>query len=742
MAHYHFAVLTDRPDAADQDGPIARSLRHRRSRRDRREGPLADADGLTPSAWLRGRIVADRVVAAAVAVLTAPVVIVLAVLIRRADGDPPLIRVRRVGRNGTPFGMWKLRSMRAASPQGLAAGSALTNGTDDERITPIGRRIRSYHLDELPQLWNVAMGDMSLLGPRPETPEFVDLHDARWLEVLSVPPGIAGPTQLIVGDWEREVISASTDGSGYRSAVLPAKLAIDRWYLHAASPTTDLLVAGTLMRRFLPGNEAWTLRHRVFADVPAAAPAHAFLRAHQAARSASRASVGPASAGAPPWSRWRERLAHELDARVARRTAADPMLAVKPMAHRRVWVAQMDGEVVLYDAAHGLAHHLSVEAAIVWQRCDGTATVAAMAAELADALGVEPEQMLRDVTTVVLQLIEAGALVDSDADAAGTSVVRSGVVAIGCGEPPARPTVCDADPSTDRAGAHVTRTFDALGYRFRLRVDDARVARPLEVGLASFAVDSEPDHEYVIGAAQHDDKAHLWRDGEHLETFGPTDDVLGTVFWHINQHAIAATRFLAVHAAAVEIDGGIIVMPGAAGAGKTTVAAALVADGFDYVTEEVVALDTATGEIAPFPWPFRLEVGSQPLFAHLQPEPGEQIPPGNTWFVHPDQVRPDSASSGGTARAVVVPAYRPGAELLLETLTPAKTLLTLLSAAMNLDAIGHDGFLRLVDLAWSVPGYRLEYGDLADARPVIGAIGSGDGPGQSVASTGGAAFPD
>lgn len=75
--------------------------------------------------------------------------------------------------------------------------------------------------------------------------------------------------------------------------------------------------------------------------------------------------------------------------------------------------------------------------------------------------------------------------------------------------------------------------------------------------------------------------------------------------------------------------------------------------------------------------------------------------------------------------SVVVPAYRPGATVLFDPLTPAETLLHLLSGTMNLGRIGHEGFLRLVELAWSVPGYRLEYGDLADASETIrGALAS------------------
>ena len=210
----------------------------------------------------------DRAIAAVLAVLTAPVVAVLAVLVRRHDAGPSLITVPRVGRDGRTFDMWKLRSMRAATSDGRAAGAALTS-SDDDRITPIGARMRSLHLDELPQLYNVVRGEMCLLGPRPEAPAYVDPSPA-WTDVLRVPPGIAGPTQLVVGDWERTQIDSDRDGDAYRRVVVPVKLAIDAWYVSNASAALDLLVLSSLVRHVLPGPEHPGLLRRVSAAVPSA----------------------------------------------------------------------------------------------------------------------------------------------------------------------------------------------------------------------------------------------------------------------------------------------------------------------------------------------------------------------------------------------------------------------------------------------------------------------------------------
>ncbi len=135
------------------------------------------------SRYLRVRIVADRVLAALLLVPCAPVIAVLGWLIHRHDGGPALIAVPRVGLKGEELRMWKLRSMRAETADGRATGIGLTSA-GDSRVTPVGRRLRAYHLDELPQLFNVVRGEMTLLGPRPEAPEYVDVDDPEWTAVL------------------------------------------------------------------------------------------------------------------------------------------------------------------------------------------------------------------------------------------------------------------------------------------------------------------------------------------------------------------------------------------------------------------------------------------------------------------------------------------------------------------------------------------------------------------------------
>lgn len=217
------------------------------------------------SRWLAFRVRLDRVLAAIALVGAAPVLAICAVLVKR-DGGPAFVRVPRVGRHGRTFGMWKVRTMTAATPDGVASGPSLALGERDARITPIGAKLRRWRLDELGNLLNVVSGDMALLGPRPEAPEYVDLDDPRWQQVLAAPPAIAGPTQVLVEAWEQELLS--TGGvDAYRADVLPVKLAVDAWYVRAARPSDDLAVLRSVLG-WVGRRRSRTLLARVRPQVP------------------------------------------------------------------------------------------------------------------------------------------------------------------------------------------------------------------------------------------------------------------------------------------------------------------------------------------------------------------------------------------------------------------------------------------------------------------------------------------
>jgi lipopolysaccharide/colanic/teichoic acid biosynthesis glycosyltransferase len=191
--------------------------------------------------------VCDRLGALAGLVLLSPVLVAIALAIVIENGRPVLFRQRRVGRYGEPFELVKFRSMRV----GLS-GTRITAG-QDRRVTRVGSVLRRYKLDELPQLWNVLKGEMSLIGPRPEVPAFVDPRDARWRELLEVRPGIADLASLVYRNEEELLGGAADPERRYRDVIQPAKMALSLHYIRIRSLWQDMrLLAVTLRYSFVP----------------------------------------------------------------------------------------------------------------------------------------------------------------------------------------------------------------------------------------------------------------------------------------------------------------------------------------------------------------------------------------------------------------------------------------------------------------------------------------------------------
>lgn len=159
----------------------------------------------------------------------------LAWLARRSTGGPGFFRQERVGRDGTSFEILKLRTMRPEGPDGTTVTVA-----GDPRITKAGAFLRRTKLDELPQLVNVLRGQMSLVGPRPDVADFVDLADPQTRTILSVPPGITGPASLVFRD-EEALLGAQADAERYNlESLLPAKARINEHYVHSWRFSRDL----------------------------------------------------------------------------------------------------------------------------------------------------------------------------------------------------------------------------------------------------------------------------------------------------------------------------------------------------------------------------------------------------------------------------------------------------------------------------------------------------------------------
>lgn len=165
-----------------------------------------------------------------------PLFILMAILIRTREGHPVFFRQHRVGRSGKPFLIWKFRTMKVGKQGSLITVSG------DSRITLTGKIFRKWKLDELPQLLNVVSGTMSLVGPRPEISEFVDLENPEWQEILTIRPGITDWATLRNFDEEQVLVTATDPEHHYKNHILPSKMKISLHYVRNRSLREDLRI--------------------------------------------------------------------------------------------------------------------------------------------------------------------------------------------------------------------------------------------------------------------------------------------------------------------------------------------------------------------------------------------------------------------------------------------------------------------------------------------------------------------
>lgn len=180
-------------------------------------------------------------------IILSPVFIILAVWIKADSRGPVFYRQVRVGRNNRDFRLFKFRSMRPDSDKlGL-----ITVGGHDPRVTRSGYYIRKYKLDELPQLINVFIGDMSLVGPRPEVRKYVDMYTPEQMRVLSVRPGITSLASIRYRN-ENDILAAADDPDrAYIERVMPDKIAIDLEYVDRATLWDDIKLIFSTFREII-----------------------------------------------------------------------------------------------------------------------------------------------------------------------------------------------------------------------------------------------------------------------------------------------------------------------------------------------------------------------------------------------------------------------------------------------------------------------------------------------------------
>jgi lipopolysaccharide/colanic/teichoic acid biosynthesis glycosyltransferase len=184
--------------------------------------------------------------------LLLPLMAGIALLVKLTSAGPVLFRQERIGKQFQRFWIYKFRTMVADAP---SAGRAITVG-DDPRITRVGRLLRQTKLDELPQLWNVLRGDMSLVGPRPEVPRYVEMFRDDYQEILAIRPGITDLASLRFRNEAAVLAKAEDPEREYCEHILPEKLRLAREYARRSSLSFDLLlIARTLGVAFRTGDD-------------------------------------------------------------------------------------------------------------------------------------------------------------------------------------------------------------------------------------------------------------------------------------------------------------------------------------------------------------------------------------------------------------------------------------------------------------------------------------------------------
>lgn len=183
------------------------------------------------------KFVFDRICALLGLIILCPILLLISIAIKiKMPNGPILFRQKRVGRNGRYFVMYKFRSMI------VNHGGSSVSVAGENRITPLGAKLRKYKLDELPELWNVLIGDMSFVGPRPDVPGYADKLQGIDREVLKLRPGITGPASLKYRN-EEEILASVENPQQYNDDVIfPDKVRINLYYLNNYSFFTDLKI--------------------------------------------------------------------------------------------------------------------------------------------------------------------------------------------------------------------------------------------------------------------------------------------------------------------------------------------------------------------------------------------------------------------------------------------------------------------------------------------------------------------
>jgi lipopolysaccharide/colanic/teichoic acid biosynthesis glycosyltransferase len=180
----------------------------------------------------------DIIFALVMLLLFSPLFVALACWVSIDSRGGVFFGQERIGLDGKPFKLWKFRTMKPHSEK----GGQLTVGASDSRITRAGYYLRKFKVDELPQLWNVVLGDMSVVGPRPEVPRYVALYSPEQRRVLSIRPGITDYASLRYFEESDILAKSANPEETYIREIMPTKLALNLEYVHKHSFAGDLAI--------------------------------------------------------------------------------------------------------------------------------------------------------------------------------------------------------------------------------------------------------------------------------------------------------------------------------------------------------------------------------------------------------------------------------------------------------------------------------------------------------------------
>ena len=182
------------------------------------------------------KIIFDKIFSLLGLISLSPVMLAVAILIRiKMPGGPVIFKQKRVGQYGKLFTVYKFRSMKVA-------GEGITSiaSKEENRITPLGKKLRRYKLDELPELWNVLKGDMSFVGPRPDVPGYADKLKGKDRDILKLKPGITGPASLKYRQ-EEDLLNSVENPQEYNDKIIyPDKVRLNLYYLEHYSFFKDI----------------------------------------------------------------------------------------------------------------------------------------------------------------------------------------------------------------------------------------------------------------------------------------------------------------------------------------------------------------------------------------------------------------------------------------------------------------------------------------------------------------------